>query len=181
MRRKFRTQGVRSIARTEHALLRVLLVLLAGLALNACVESHAIPGTHDGLDSGDGGGDGDGDIVDAGPPPPSCQATQCEGSMSMFFNGTGCCTEDDRCGLDFSSAGLEACLEREAPGQMDAMCPAASVLGIIMLPGCCARGGKCGRLVQDFAPLGCVPADVEIPIPGLEATTPASCTFTGPD
>lgn len=181
MRRKFRTPDPKSIERFAST---VLLSMIAGLALSACVDSHSIPGTREGLLADAGGGDGDGDVdmPDAGPPPPSCDPAQCEGATSMFLgNAPGCCTEDDLCGLDFSAAGLAACLERDAPGREDSSCPSTSILGFINFPGCCAKGGTCGTLVQSVLPLGCVPGDVQIPIPGFPSGTPSRCAFAGPD
>lgn len=93
----------------------------------------------------------------------------------------GCCTDGDRCGLDATELGLAACLERNAPGTTDSVCASASIFGFVEVPGCCARGGKCGHVIMSFLPLGCVPSDVALPIPGLEATTPASCVFNDPE
>jgi hypothetical protein len=101
----------------------------------------------------------------------------------MFFGETpGCCTDEDRCGLDFSALGLNECLERNAPGPVDSACPEASVFGLITFPGCCARDNMCGLLVDSFLPLGCLSGETDIPIPGLSGGTPMSCsTFTPPD
>lgn len=173
--------------RTSVAFCVWLLALASG-----CVEGHAVPGTREGLavqgrdDGGSGHGDGDGDpdhdMPDAAPPAPTCNPSQCEGASSLFGETPGCCTDEDRCGLDFSALGLEECLERDAPGPVDSACPATSVLGLLNFPGCCARGGVCGRLVDSFLPLGCLPGDVEVPIPGFANGTPMSCsTFTAPD
>lgn len=164
--------------------------VLGWLALHACVDGHAIPGTREGLlvDGGDGdSGDGDGgdeepgDEPDAAPPPPMCVPAECSGAVGLLGTTPPCCTDDDRCGLDFSALGLAECLEHDAPGPVDSACPSASVFGLLQFPGCCARGGVCGRLIEAFFPLGCVPSDVDIPIPGLEARAPVPCnTFNAP-
>jgi hypothetical protein len=179
-----------------------LLVGLASGLVSACVDGHAVEGTRPGHepeagvdasagdgdgdgdgDQGDGDGDGDGDMPDAGPPPRSCDPTECEGSSSMFGDTAPCCTDDGFCGLDTSALGVEGCVERDAPGELDSSCPSANILGFVELPGCCARGGKCGHLIRMLFPVGCLAGDVNIPIPGLEAMTPAqSCsTFTAPE
>jgi len=177
MREKFRT----SVA---------CCVWLLALVSSACVEGHAIPGTREGLSvdgnedagSGQGDGDGDGDMPDAAPPAPTCNPTECEGASSLFGATPGCCTDEDRCGLDFSALGLNECLERDAPGPVDSACPETSVFGFLNFPGCCARGGICGRQLDSFLPLGCLPGDVDVPIPGFTNGTPMSCsTFTAPD
>jgi hypothetical protein len=100
----------------------------------------------------------------------------------MLGETPGCCTEDDYCGIDTSALGLAACIERDAPGELDPSCPSASIFGFVNIPGCCGRGGKCGHMIMQLFPVGCLPSDVDVPIPGLEATTPQSCsTFTAPD
>lgn len=176
--------------------LAIFSVLLAVSLSGACVDGHAVSGTRPGHEGdasvdggadvdggGDGDGDGDGDLPDAGPPPPSCDVMQCEGGSGTLGEAPPCCTADDHCGLDTTSLGGNACIERDAPGPADSSCPSATVFGFIEVPGCCARGGKCGHTITMSLPLGCVPSDIPVPIDGLDvATTPPSCsTFTDPE
>jgi hypothetical protein len=161
---------------------------LIAFAATGCFEGHALPGTREGLTI-DGGSDGaidesdagsDAEVPDAGPPPPPpCDVTLCQGATSFFGDTPACCTVDEQCGLDFSALGLAECLQREAPGQITAACPAVDLFGFVSFPGCCAPEGLCGLNVNAFLPLGCV---VEgIPIPGVPAEPPTACTPVTPD
>ncbi|HEY2734090.1 MAG TPA: hypothetical protein VGI70_08895, partial [Polyangiales bacterium] len=45
---------------------------------------------------------------------------------------SACCTSDNKCGLDLSSLGIAMCVEQNAPGTLDANCPAGMTMGFSM-------------------------------------------------
>jgi hypothetical protein len=67
----------------------------------------------------------------------------------------GCCTADDKCGLDLASVGFGGCEESNAPGAANASCPSQTIAGILPLSGCCKPNGTCGAL-DTFIGLGCI-------------------------
>lgn len=88
----------------------------------------------------------------------SCVATACDAAPMLPIPGImigTCCTTDDKCGFDVSQLGMgEACLEQDAPGDLDPSCPPVSFMGIVDMAGCCRPDGTCGS--QDtFLGLGC--------------------------
>jgi pilus assembly protein FimV len=64
-----------------------------------------------------------------------------------------CCTSDAKCGLDLSTLGIMMCVEQNAPGTLDASCPAGMTMGISM-QGCCREDGTCGTM-DTLLGLGC--------------------------
>jgi hypothetical protein len=159
--------------------------VLVLLALSGCYEGHALPGTREELII-DGGADGaiedageDAGLPDAGPPPPEpCEVTQCQGATGLFGDMPACCTLQEQCGLDFTALGVPDCLQRDAPGQITAACPAADIFGLLQFPGCCAPSGMCGVNVNSFLPLGCMVG--ETGIPGFPVGPPQPCVSTLP-
>jgi hypothetical protein len=79
----------------------------------------------------------------------------CAGAtVAGLFQTPGCCTPDNKCGLDVSSLGLGGCMEQNAAGTLDANCPSATVAGFLTFQGCCRPDGTCGAM-DTFLGLGC--------------------------
>jgi hypothetical protein len=137
-------------------------------------------------DAGDNGGDNTGNSTgnntgnntggedagaDAGDEPLMCgdETKECkDGSAAGFFPLPGCCTEDDKCGIEIPIPGLTevfpGCQDRNAPaGSSDhAFCdgvvamangetgiPATSGVNI-KIKGCCTMAGFCGVDANDI-------------------------------
>jgi hypothetical protein len=78
----------------------------------------------------------------------------------IIVNVPGCCTDDDKCGLDVGSLGFgEGCAELNAPGTPSEACPAQS-LGGFEVGGCCKPDGTCG-VDGALVGLGCVATGAE--------------------
>ena len=147
--------------RLLHGALALLSMLLG------CTESHEVEPSDDragdgGAQSGSGGGGtgGSGNVGNE-----TCEAG-CSGTSLFGVTVPGCCTDDDKCGLDIGGLGFgEGCVELNAPGTPNDACPTQSLAGFITLPGCCRPDGTCGVL-DSLVGLGCA---------SLGATDPASC------
>lgn len=134
--------------------------------LACCTESHEVERSDDveagngGSQSGAGGRGGSGGRAGTGGSGGSGNAgsetcdTGCSGLPMLGVSG--CCTDNDKCGLDISGLGVgEGCAELNAPGARNDACPSLSVFGgIVTFVGCCKPDGTCGVLA-DLAGLGC--------------------------
>ncbi len=108
----------------------------------------------------------------------TCGGQTCQGeSITNPFpiELPGCCTDTDRCGVDFSPLQPllmvvpSGCAERDAPGQQTSACEEVPG-GITPLPGCCRPNGQCGVIVDlsnvtfmgstyDLGSYGCQPPE----------------------
>jgi hypothetical protein len=146
---------------------------VALVTLAACTESHDVEETPSGTEEGGSGGSspragsgGAGGTSNAGRggtaapragsggsavAPVECGGTSCMGNALL----PGCCTSDDKCGLNLASFGVgTGCSEMNAPGTANASCPGMSFMGFVQLEGCCRPDGTCGVL-DTFTGLGC--------------------------
>jgi hypothetical protein len=133
--------------------------------LGGCIQSHDVEPTDDGGNGGGragtggrGGNGGSGGRAGAGGSPnmgnESCE-TGCSGTSMFGVTVPGCCTDNDKCGLDIAGLGFgEGCAELNAPGTANDACPSQSLGGFLTLAGCCKPDGTCGVL-DSFVGLGC--------------------------
>ena len=149
---------------------RILLGVCVWLSvLAACTQSHDVErleqagqagtggrggGGAGGARAGTGGG-GAGSAQDE-----TCE-TGCSGASLLGFPVPGCCTDDDKCGLDIGGLGLgEGCAELNAAGTPNDACPSQSLGGFLTLAGCCRPDGTCGVL-DTVVGLGCTSAGAQ--------------------
>lgn len=117
-------------------------------------------GGDDPADGGDDPGDGGDDPGDGGMEPGEdvvCGDVTCE-PVASPVPATLCCTEGTNlCGVNLGPISMNACLQLNAPGDLDPNCPDIDVMGV-ELPGCCTPAGICGG--QDsLLGLGCTIVD----------------------
>jgi hypothetical protein len=150
---------------------RMLLACVVLCGTLACVSSHDVDGSGQALSGGSGGAGGQGGRSSAaagtggraaggagrggGAAAVSCGGATCAGTNIFGVALAGCCTEDDKCGVDLASVGFGACQEANAPGNANMACPSQTVAGILPLSGCCKPDGTCGALDNLFG-LGCI-------------------------
>jgi hypothetical protein len=121
---------------------------------NAGTAGRRSPGGTAGGAAGSGGGAAGTGLT------PGAGCDNCEpASVGGVINLPACCAQASgggmTCGLDVSSLGMGACVERDGPGVPDSTCPSVDQQ-IVTLPGCCRPNGKCGSL-DTFVGLGCTP------------------------
>lgn len=137
----------------------------------SCVSSHDVDSSGQSLVAGSGGAGGSeggrsgvagsgGRAISAagrgGAPAVSCGGASCNGTNIFGVALAGCCTADDKCGVDLASVGFgTTCQEANAPGKANNACPSQTVAGILPLSGCCKPDGTCGALDNLFG-LGCI-------------------------
>jgi hypothetical protein len=138
-------------------------VFAASVGLSGCVASHDVAGQDQGLSpdgstagsAANGGAGGTRSAGGSGATSVSCGSDKCPGGNVFGQALPGCCTSDNKCGMDVASLGFGAgCAEMNAPGAVSAACPSQNLGGFLPLDGCCRPDGTCGVL-DTFAGLGC--------------------------
>jgi len=160
---------------------RMLIAYVVCCGALACTSSHDVDGSGQALVGGTGGAGGTGGsqagragIAGGGGRPAggsgrggaaavSCGGASCAGTNIFGVALPGCCTTDEKCGVDLASVGFAAtCQEANAPGKANPACPSQTVAGILPLSGCCKPDGTCGALDNLFG-LGCISVSTGAP------------------
>lgn len=152
-----------------HGLRRMLVAWVLVWGSAACTSSHDVESSGQALVGGRGGSGGGGAAGQAaragssassagrggGNATLSCAGKTCMGGNVFGVALPGCCTADDKCGIDLAAVGFGGCEEANAPGAANAACPSQTIAGILPLSGCCKPNGTCGGL-DTFVGLGCI-------------------------